>query len=55
MLAILAAIAFAIGWVLQVAGSAHAAWLQPAAMALLGLFFLALYLVAPGWQPWKRG
>lgn len=50
MLAILAAIAFGTGYILDASGAHTDAWLSPAALILLGLALLALHL-ATGWWP----
>lgn len=49
MLAILAAVAFAVGYILDASGAHTSAWLSPGALVLLGLALLALHLVAPSW------
>ena len=52
MLAVLAAIAFGVGYVLNLVKANPPAALAPGALLLLGLFFLALHLcgVGAGWS-----
>ena len=54
MLAILAAIAFAVAFVLHWAGGGHNP-IDVTGLALLGLFLLALHLIIPVAVPWRRG
>lgn len=49
MLAILAAIAFGTGYILDASGAHTGTWVSPGALVLLGLALLALHLVAPSW------
>jgi len=54
MLAILAAILFAVGFILDGSGTHTNAWLSPGALTLAGLFFLALHLCGIGTTTWTR-
>jgi len=54
MLAVLAFVAFLLAFIFQVAGGPHEAWLQPPALLYLGLAFLAIYQMYPGY-PWRHG
>lgn len=52
MFAILAAIAYGIGFIEQGSGGNTSAWFSPVAMLLLGSFLLALHLAGAGsWLP----
>ena len=55
MLAIVAAIIFAIAFIINVAGIATAAILAPSSLILLGLACLALHVagIGSGWR-WRR-
>jgi hypothetical protein len=55
MLAIIAAIIFAIAFIINVAGIATAAILAPSSLILLGLACLALHVagIGSGWR-WRR-
>lgn len=52
MLAILAAILFAVGYILDASAAHTNAWLSPGALTLAGLFCLALHLAGVG--NWTR-
>lgn len=50
MFAILAAVAWGVGYVIDGSGARTPAWLSPGALILLGLACVALHL-ATGWWP----
>ena len=52
MLAILAAVLFAVGYILQASAAHTNTWLSPGALTLAGLFCLALHLAGVG--TWTR-
>lgn len=52
MFAILAAVAYAVGFIEQGTGGSTNTWFSPSALLLLGSFFLALHLAGAGsWLP----
>ena len=53
MLAILAAIAFAVAFILHWVGAGKNP-IDPDGLMLLGLFLLALHLIVPVAVPWRR-
>jgi hypothetical protein len=53
MLAIVAAILFAVGYILDASAAHTNAWLSPGALTLAGLFCLALHLCGVG-ATWTR-
>lgn len=52
MLAILAAVLFAVGYILSASAAHTNTWLSPGALTLAGLFCLALHLAGVG--AWTR-
>ena len=52
MFGLIAAICFAVAFILHWAGGGHNP-VDPAGLGYLGLFFLALHLLWP-WTPWNR-
>lgn len=54
MFAVLAAVAFGCGWVLDVSKADVPVALTPGALTLTGLFFLALHLCGVGAGWWAR-